>query len=135
MISKTDHRVEASVSPGLRTDAEHPESPQDDRQAKWRRRRLLERRGHRWTPPQRAILMSLLAIAMGSLFVTTYSLTLGDPIPRRINAAIVGDEGAHSGTVDSTERVAGGKLDFHPYPSLPAALHTIDLQNVMPFST
>ena len=38
--------------------------------------------------------------------------------------------GAHSGTIDSTERVAGGKLDFQPYPSLPAALHAIDSQNV-----
>ena len=56
-----------------------------------RRRRLLELRGHPWTPPERAILISLVAIAMGSLFVTTYSLTLGDPIPRHINAAIVGD--------------------------------------------
>jgi hypothetical protein len=95
-----------------------------------RRRRLLELRGHPWTPPERAILISLVAIAMGSLFVTTYSLALGDPIPRHINAAIVGDGGAHSGPVDSTELVARGKLDFHRYPSLPAALHAIDLQNV-----
>ncbi len=95
-----------------------------------RRRRLLELRAHRWTPAERAILISLVATAMGSLFVTTYSLTLGDPIPRHINAAIVGAGSAHPGTVDSTERVAGGKLDFHPYPSLPAALHAIDSQNV-----
>ena len=32
--------------------------------------------------------------------------------------------------MDATERVAGGKLDFHPYPSLPAALRAIDSQNV-----
>jgi hypothetical protein len=95
-----------------------------------RRRRLLELREHPWTPAKRAILISLVAIAMGSLFVTTYSLTLGDPIPRHINAAIVGAGSAHPGTVDSTERVAGGKLDFHPYRSLPAALHAIDSQNV-----
>jgi hypothetical protein len=91
---------------------------------------LLELRGHRWTPAERAIVISLVAIAMGSLFVTTYSLALGDPIPRHINAAIVGDAGAHSGPVHSTERVAGGKLDFRGYPSLPAALHAIDSQNV-----
>jgi hypothetical protein len=94
------------------------------------RRRLLQLRGHRWTPAARAILISVVAIAMGSLFVATYSLALGDPIPRHINAAIVGDGGAHSGPVESTERVAGGKLDFHRYSSLPAALHAIDLQNV-----
>ena len=95
-----------------------------------RRRRLPRLHGHRWTPAERAILISLVAIAMASLFVATYSLTLGDPIPRHINAAIVGDGGAHSGTIDSTERVAGGKLDFHPYTSLPAALHAVDLQHV-----
>ena len=105
--------------------SERPDAPPAPR-----RRRLLELRGHRWTPAERAILISLVAIAMGSLFVTTYSLTLGDPIPRHINAAIVGAGSAHPGTVDSTERVAGGKLDFHPYPSLPAALHAIDSQNV-----
>jgi hypothetical protein len=93
-------------------------------------RRLLELRGRRWTPAERAILISLVAITMGSLFVVTYSLALGDPIPRHINAAIVGDGGTHSGPIDSTERVAGGKLDFHAYPSLPAALHAIDSQKV-----
>jgi hypothetical protein len=93
-----------------------------------RRNDMLRR--HSWTPAERAILISLVAIAMGTLFVTTYSLSLGDPIPRHINAAIVGDGGAHSGLVDSTERVAGGKLDFHRYPSLPSALHAIDVQNV-----
>jgi hypothetical protein len=75
-------------------------------------------------------LISLVAIAMGTLFVTTYSLSLGDPIPRHINAAIVGDGAARPGPVDSAERVAGGKLDFHRYPSLPAALHAIDVQHV-----
>jgi hypothetical protein len=151
MTSKADHTRDASVSPGLRTDAEHPEFAEEDLQAKWRRaatvsrsgtvdrpdappaprrRRLLELRGHRWTPAERAILISLVAIAMGSVFVITYSLALGDPIPRDINVAIVGDGGAHSGPVDSTERAAGGKLDFHQYSSLPAALHAIDLQHV-----
>lgn len=95
-----------------------------------RRRRFLELQGHRWAPAERAILISLVAIAMGSLFVTTYSLALGDPIPRHINAAIVGNGAAHTGPVDSTERAVGGKLDFHRYSSLPAARRAIDLQNV-----
>jgi hypothetical protein len=124
MTSKTDHTREASVSPGSGT-VDRPDAPSAPR-----RRRLLELRGHRWTPVERAILISLVAIAMGSVFVTTYSLALGDPIPRHIDAAIVGDGGAHAGPVDSTERVAGGKLDFHRYPSLPAALHAIESQDV-----
>ena len=124
LVPKTDGLAGAATATRSGT-VDRPDAPPAPRQ-----RRLLELRRHRWTPAERAILISLVAIAMGSLFVTTYSLTLGDPIPRHINAAIVGDGGAHSGTVDSTERVAGGKLDFHPYPSLPAALHAIDLQNV-----
>ena len=126
MTSKPGHGRADVRPPGSRTDADASRSVG----RRLRRRRLLKLRAHRWTPAERAILISLVAIAMGSLFVTTYSLTLGDPIPRHINAAIVGDGGAHSGAIDSTERVAGGKLDFHPYPSLPAALHAIDSQNV-----
>jgi hypothetical protein len=30
---------------------------------------------------------------MGSLFVATYTLALGDPVPHRIDAALVGDPG------------------------------------------
>ena len=36
-------------------------------------------------------MIAALAIVMGSLFVMTYSLALGDPVPRRIDAALVGD--------------------------------------------
>ena len=42
MTSKTDHTREASVPPGLRTDAEHQEFAEDNLQAKWRR--VVERR-------------------------------------------------------------------------------------------
>jgi hypothetical protein len=37
-----------------------------------------------------AAVIAALAIVMGSLFVTTYTLALGDPVPRRIDAALVG---------------------------------------------
>ena len=36
-------------------------------------------RGHGWTAIQRAAVIAALAIVMGSLFVTTYTLALGDP--------------------------------------------------------
>jgi hypothetical protein len=53
--------------------------------------RLAGLRGHEWTAAERAVVISALAIAMGSLFVTTYSLALGDPVPHHIDAALIGD--------------------------------------------
>jgi hypothetical protein len=67
---------------------------------------------------------------MGSLFVTSYSLALGDPVPHRIDAALVGDPARNASTVDAAERIAHGGLAFHPYASVPAALHAIDEQRV-----
>jgi hypothetical protein len=41
---------------------------------------------------------------MGSLFVLSYSLALGDPVPYRIDAALVGDPAGQARTVDSSTR-------------------------------
>jgi hypothetical protein len=79
---------------------------------------------------QRAVVMAFLAIVMGSLFVTSYSLALGDPVPHRIDAALVGDPTGQTGTVDAVEGVAHGALVFQPYATVPAALHAIDEQKV-----
>ena len=87
-------------------------------------------RGRRWTAAERAILIMVLAIAMGSLFVTTYSLALGDPVPHRIDAALIGDSRAHAATVEAVERVAAGKLIFHGYRTVRAAQRAIDMQQV-----
>jgi hypothetical protein len=87
-------------------------------------------RGHPWTPAGRAILISAIAIVMGALFVASYSLALGDPVPHGIDAALVGDPARHARTVAAVEGVAQGSLDFQPYASLPAALHDIDEQNI-----
>jgi hypothetical protein len=76
------------------------------------------------------MLIAVLAIAMGSLFVTTYSLALGDPVPRRIDAALIGDSESHAATVEAVERVAAGKLVFHEYRSVRDARRAIDLQDV-----
>jgi hypothetical protein len=51
-------------------------------------------RRHKWSQSQRAVLISVVAVVMGSLFVTTYSLALGDPVPHHIKAALVGDPDA-----------------------------------------
>ena len=94
------------------------------------RRQPISLRQHRWSPTERAAVIAFLAIVMGSLFVTSYSLALGDPVPHRIDAALVGNPTSHPRTVDAVERVARGSLVFHRYPSVPAAVHAIDEQDV-----
>jgi hypothetical protein len=90
-------------------------------------RRLRERE---WSPVDRTVVIALIAIVMGCLFIVSYSLALGDPVPRGIDAAIVGDPAAHPGTVDAAEQVADGKLHFTGYASAASALHAIEEQRV-----
>jgi hypothetical protein len=92
--------------------------------------RLRRLREHQWSPAERAVLISAIAIVMGCLFVVTYSLALGDPVPHRIDAALVGDPAANAGTVRAVEGVADDSLAFHGYASVAAALHAIDEQRV-----
>jgi hypothetical protein len=92
--------------------------------------RLPSPRGRRWSATERAVVIALLAIVSGSVFVTSYSLALGDPVPHRIDAALVGDLTGKASTVDAAERVADGGLVFHRYASVLAALHAIDEQDV-----
>src|SRR3954463_7212417 len=109
-----------------------PLEPMSARALARRRRvpRFAALREHRWSAGERAVLIAVLAIVMGSLFVTTYSLALGDPVPHRIDAALVGDAAAHPRTVASVEAVARDSLVFHRSASLPAALEAIDWQRV-----
>jgi hypothetical protein len=86
-------------------------------------------RRHDWSAVERAALISVIAIAMGTLFVTSYSLALGDPVPHRIDAALVGDPAAHAPTVRAVEQVAQNGLSFQPYSSRAAALRALDLQH------
>src|ERR671935_1136791 len=91
--------------------------------------RLGTLREHSWSTRERIALISTLAIVMGALFVTAYSLALGDPVPHRIDAAVVGDPAAHPQAVRAVQTVAGGTLVFRRYASLPAALRAVDLQH------
>jgi hypothetical protein len=92
-----------------------------------RRRRLRERQ---WSAAERAAVIAVVAIVMGCLFLATYSLALGDPVPHRIDAALVGDATAHTRTMDAVAGVARDNLVFRRYASVPAALHAIDQQHV-----
>ena len=75
-------------------------------------------------------MIAAIALVMGSLFIATYSLALGDPVPHRIDAALVGDATTHAQTVRAVDGVAEGSLAFHRYSSLPTALHAVEEQRV-----
>jgi hypothetical protein len=76
------------------------------------------------------MLIAAIAIALGSLFLTTYSLALGDPVPRHINAGVVGNPAARPSTVAAVQGVARNSLVFHGYPSVQDALRAIDWQHI-----
>jgi hypothetical protein len=78
----------------------------------------------------RAAVVSTLAIVIGSLFLTSYTFALGDPVPHRIEAAVVGDPSSYRDVVDEIERVTAGGVDFRPYPSVGAAIGALDRQQV-----
>ena len=83
-----------------------------------------------WPPAARAALIAGLAIAIGSLFLASYTLALGDPVPRRIDTAVVGNASSHGAVLDEIEKVADGGVDFHPYPTLTDAIGAMDRQQV-----
>lgn len=83
----------------------------------------------RWPAPVRAAFISAIAIAMAALFVTTYSLALGNPAPHGIPIAVVGDQDAHKATVQAVAQAAGDP-DFHAYGTLGAAQEAVDWQQV-----
>jgi hypothetical protein len=84
----------------------------------------------RWSPAASAVVVCAVAIAVGSLLLTTYTLALGDPVPHRIDTAVLGDPRAHASVVEAIDHSAGGELALHPYPSVGAALGAIDAQQV-----
>jgi hypothetical protein len=79
---------------------------------------------------ERAILIAAVAIVMGSLLITSYSIALADPVPHRIEAALVGTQAGQARTMDAIQSVADGSLVFQNYPSVSAALEAMDQQHV-----
>ena len=80
MTRSTPTTVLAGVRPARQSDSnrEHPELSRvvnDLRRRFVSCSKLYRKNRLMWTPAERAILISLVAIVMGSLFVTTYSLT------------------------------------------------------------
>ena len=83
-----------------------------------------------WRPVERASVIAVIAITMGALFVTSYSLALGDPVPHRIDVGLVGGPAGRAPAIRAAQRVAHDSLAFRHYDSLQAALHAIDEQRL-----
>jgi hypothetical protein len=83
-----------------------------------------------WRPVERDAVIAGIAITMGALFVSSYSLALGDPVPHRIDAGLVGGRTDQARAIRTAQRVARNSLAFHHYDLVHAALHAIDEQRV-----
>jgi hypothetical protein len=83
-----------------------------------------------WPAAARAALIGAVTIALGTLFVTSYMLTLGHPVPHRIDTAVVGSATAHAHELAALERATRGSVDFHAYPSVTTARRALDAQQV-----
>jgi hypothetical protein len=72
-----------------------------------------------------AAVIIAVATCMASLFVASYTLALGRPVPHHIPTGIVGNPAQQPALVDALEAATRGALDFHPYPSESAAAAAI----------
>ena len=87
-------------------------------------------RMHRLTPVERAILISVIAIFMGALFVTSYSLALGDPVAATSTPLSSAIRAAARARSTPFRELCRGASTSSPTRSVSAALHAIDEQDV-----
>jgi Protein of unknown function (DUF3533) len=79
-------------------------------------------------PYRSAILVSLLVVALGALFVTSYGLALGRPKPHHIAGVLVGDPAREPTFLPQLERDLGGELQLRRVSSAAAARHELVAQ-------
>jgi hypothetical protein len=68
-----------------------------------------------------AVLVIAIAIVMASMFVASYTLALGRPIPHHVPAGIVDEPAQPPELVNALEAATRDAIEFHPYPSPSAA--------------
>ncbi|NJC70027.1 DUF3533 domain-containing protein [Planosporangium thailandense] len=59
----------------------------------------------------------VIGVLMASLFVASYSIALGRPMPNHIPTAVVGDRKPYAALINTLQQQVDGALEFHPYPS------------------
>jgi hypothetical protein len=67
---------------------------------------------------------------LASLFVASYSVALGRPVPHHIDTAVVGNPEQRPALVDALQQQMDGALDFNPYPSRSAAETAMNQQTM-----
>jgi hypothetical protein len=78
----------------------------------------------------RAEVVVVIGTLLASLFVASYSVALGRPMARHIPTAMVGAPETNATLIDALQQQMHGALEFHPYPSRPAAEEAIEQQTV-----
>jgi hypothetical protein len=81
-------------------------------------------------PYRNAVIVVTVATIMASLFVTSYTLALGRPVPHHIPAGIVGASPPEPPLVKELEGALHGALDFRPYASTAAAQRAISDEHI-----
>jgi hypothetical protein len=80
-------------------------------------------------PPYRnAMVVMAIAIAMATIFATSYSLVLGRATPRHITIGLVGSPARGAALLTALKRTTHGGLAFRPYRTAAAAEEAIDEQ-------
>jgi hypothetical protein len=70
----------------------------------------------------------LIAAALASLFVASYTIALGQPVPRHVPVGLVGDPRGATTLVGAVEAAAHDAIEFRPYPTAEAAEAAVDRQ-------
>jgi hypothetical protein len=78
----------------------------------------------------RAEVVVVIGTLLASLFVASYSVALGRPTPRHIPTALVGNPETNATLIDALQHQVNGALEFHPYPSRPAAEEALEQQTM-----
>jgi hypothetical protein len=73
-----------------------------------------------------AMIVIAIAVVMVSLFVASYTLALGRPMPHHVPVAVVGDPAQQPALVAALEAATHDAMELHPYPSAAAAQAAID---------
>ena len=81
-------------------------------------------------PYRKAVVLLAIAIALSALFVASYSLVLGRPMPRDIPAGIVGDARVQQEVVSQLESATGGSLAFRTFDSVAAVQRALGDQSI-----
>jgi hypothetical protein len=103
-------------------------APQEEPERDWPTLRPRNLAAH--PPYRRALVIVLIAFAMGGLFVYSYIDALGHPVARRITTAVVGTSPVRGPFVSAFENTANKGLVLKSYPTQAAAEKALGKQQV-----